>query len=552
MRRKRPDTTFKQRPRTPYVTFQPRAYQGFQRGINLLANAVRPTLGPVPRIVAIEPVAPGDKRPELLDDGGVIARRVLQVHDRDADMGAMFLRHVLWRQHERASDGTATTAVVFQSIYNQGIKYIVAGGNAMRLRGHLERALPAVLDELQAQARPLHGQEQIAQIAEVLCQDSALAALIAEILDTVSEHGAVDVRSGRSRELERQYVLGSYFRGKPLSEWMLADQPSRRVELQEAAVLVSDLNLHDPAEVVPLLRLVDQAGVQSLMVIARQVSEQVIAALLAAGRAERPCRIIAVKAPDAVTGQAAMLDDIAVLTGGRALLRVAGDSLRKLRLEDLGRARRVWSDDEYFGVIGGKGEPRAIRAHVASLRAAYERAEDPDVRRKLRDRIGKLLGGTAVLWVGGLSDIDITARKELAKQTLEATRATIGKGVVPGGGVALLGCRAPLRRLAEQAADLDERMAYQILMRALEEPTRTILRNAGYDAGRWMGEIERAGPGHGLDVRTGQIVDMAAAGIIDSAGVLRAALHTAIASAALALTVEVLVHTRLPELSFEP
>src|SRR5262245_6653537 len=513
---------------------------------------MRPTLGPLPRIVAVEPVGPRDKRPELLDIGGLIASRFLQIRDRDADTGAMFLRHVLWRQCERAGDGTATTAVLFQSIYNQGIKYIAAGGNATRLRKHLECGLHVILEQIDSLARSLDGREQIAQLAEVLCHDHDLALLIAEILDRVSEHGAVEVRSGRGRGLERQYVLGSYFNGKPLSEWMLAEQPNRRIELQDAAVLVSDLNLNDPAELVPLLHVIDAANVQDLMIVAREASEQTIGALLAAGRGVRACRIIAVKAPDAVTGQAAMLDDLAVLTGARVLLRAAGDSLLKIKPQDLGYARRAWSDEEFFGVISGKGEPRTIRTHVANLRAAYAHAEQPDTRRKIRDRIGKLLGGTAVLWVGGISDIDINARKELAKQTLEATRITIGKGILPGGGVALLGCRAPLWQNAEQAADLDERMAYQILSRALEEPTRAILHNAGFEAGSCMGAIERAAPGCGFDVRSGQVVDMAAAGIIDSAGVVGAAVHAAIAGAALALTVDVLVHTRLPELSFEP
>jgi chaperonin GroEL len=552
MPKRRPRTTIKQRPRIPLVTFQPQARQGFQHGINLLAGAIRPTLGPIPRAVGIEPVAPGDKRPELLDDGGTIARRVLQVHGRDANTGAMFLRHVLWRQRERAGDGTATTAVLFQSVYNQGAKYLAAGGDAMRLRTFLERGLRVILDALDAQATQLGGREQIAQIAHALCQDDELAAMLAEILDAVSEHGGVDVRSGHGGALERQYVLGSYYKGKPLSEWTLADQPARRVELEEPAVLVSDLSLTEPGELVPLLRLLDHERITNLLLLCREVSEPVTAALLAAGRAPQPCRIVAVKAPDAVTGQAAMLDDIAVLTGGRALLSVAGDSLRRIKAADLGRARRAWADEEFFGVISGKGDPRAVRAHVAALRAAFANAEDPGVRAKLRQRIGKLLGGTAVLWVGGLSPIEIAARKALAERTLDAVRATIGKGVVPGGGAALLACRAPLRCMADTSDNPDERMAYRILCRALEAPTRVILQNAGFEANPCLAALDRAGPGHCFDVFSGQVVAAAASGIIDSAGVLRAALHNAIASAALALTIDVLVHTRTPELSFEP
>jgi chaperonin GroEL len=247
-----------------------------------------------------------------------------------------------------------------------------------------------------------------------------------------------------------------------------------------------------------------------------------------------------------------MLDDLAVLTGARVFLNVAGDSLRKIKLDDLGRARRAWADQEFFGIIGGKGSPRLVRAHVANLRLASGNTEDLDARKKLRQRVARMLGGTAVLWIGGLSAGDITARKDLAERTAEAVRTTIGEGYLPGGGVALLACRSALLRLADQAEDPDARVAYQMLTRALEEPTRTIIRNAGYDAAVWMDRIDRAGEGYGLDVRSGEVVDMAAAGIIDSAGVLIAAVHEAVTSAALALTVDVLVHKKRPETSFTP
>jgi chaperonin GroEL len=552
MRRRRDPARSRPQRRTPGVTFQPQSAEGMQRGINLLADVVRPTLGPVPRIVAVEPIDPGNKRPELLDSGGVVARRVLQLPNRDTDVGAMFLRHLLWRQHERVGDGTATTAVIFQSIYNQGITYIRAGGNAMRLRAHLERGMRVVLEEHQALATPLRGKGQIAGIANVLSHDDELAQALAEVFDTVSEHGTIEVRSGRTLGLERQYVIGSYFKGKPLSEWFLSPLPNRRAELRSAAVLVSDLAISDPAELTPLWRAAEAADASALLLVARELSEGAVAAVLAAGRAARPCQVVAVRAPDATTGQAAMLDDLAALTGARRLHSAAGDTLRRLEPEHLGRARRAWADDEFFGIVSGKGDPRALRAHLATLRAAWAHAEDPATRKKLRERIGKLLGGTAVLWVGGVGDSAIAARKELAERTIDAVRATIGGGVVPGGGVSLLACRPALRRLAAQADDADEAFAYRVLARALEEPTRTLMHNAGYEAGAWMGRIDRAGPGHGLDVTTGEIVDVAAAGIIDSAGVLQAALHGAIAGAALALTVDVLVHKGQPEVSLEP
>jgi len=288
------------------------------------------------------------------------------------------------------------------------------------------------------------------------------------------------------------------------------------------------------------------------MIVAREISPRAIAVLLAAGRAPQPCKIIAVKAPDNTSEQAAMLDDLAMLTGARLFLGVAGDSLRTVKLDDLGGARRAWADQEFFGIVGGKGAPRLVRAYVANLRSAARNTEDLEVRKKIRQRVARLIGATAVLWIGGHSDGEITARKELAARTAEAVRVTIGQGFLPGGGVALLACRSALRRLVEQTEDLDARVTYQMLMRALEEPARTILRNAGYDVGPWIDRIDRAGEGYGLDVRSGQIVDMAAAGIIDSAGVLIAAVHEAVMSAGLALTVDVLIHKKRPKMSFTP
>ncbi len=534
------------------MTRQPHTYRGFQRGVNLLAAAIRPTLGPLPRITAVEPVGPRPHLPELLDSGGLIARRFLQLRERDADVGAMFLRQVLWRLHERVGDGTATAAVLFQSLYGQGIRHVVAGGDAMRLRRALEHGMALVLDALQAQARPLASQADIAQLALGLCHDPPLADALADILETVGQHGPVDIRTGRSQGIERQYIVGSWYRSRPLSEWQLAGALARRIEVITPAIIVSDLDLDDPDDLLPLLRLAEREQIGSLLLLARQASSASLGVLSAAGQRATPCRVPAVKAPDALTGQDAMLDDLALLTGARVLRRAAGDSLRRIRAGDLGHARRAWSDDEYIGIIGGRGPAAAVRTHLSRLRDAHGRAEQADVRRQLGERIGKLQGGSAVLWVGGLGPADIAERRERASRTLTAVRATIGRGVVPGGGAALLACAVPLRRRAAQATDADERAAWQMLARALETPARAIIRNAGYDPAPPLHAIAQAGAGYGFDVRSGQVVDMRAAGIIDPVGVTHAVLHSAIASAALALTVDVLVHQRMPELSFEP
>ncbi|CAA9397047.1 MAG: Heat shock protein 60 family chaperone GroEL, partial [uncultured Chloroflexia bacterium] len=366
------------------------------------------------------------------------------------------------------------------------------------------------------------------------------------------EHGPVELRSGRRRESTREYVLGTYYKGKLLSEWMFTDQLRRRADIENPAVLVTDFEIKDAEDLRPLFQVIAKEGIPSLLVLASELSEPVIAALLAARQGPTPCHIIAVRAPDALTGQSAMLDDIATLTGARRFIAVAGDSLRTLKADQLGRARRAWGDDEYFGFVGGKGDPRTVRAHVARLRQAVEATDEPEQREKLRERLGKLLGGTAILWVGGISEPDIAARKELMESTVEAVRTTVSQGTLPGGGVALLNCRDRLREMALATDNLDERTAYRVLARALEEPTRTIIENAGYHASTLLNQIDRAGPGYGIDARTGIMVQMEDAGIVDSAGVMTSAVHEAIASAALALTVDVVVHTKRPKLSFEP
>jgi chaperonin GroEL len=531
--------------KTPRVVFQPGAYRGIQRGINQMVEAVRPTLGPLPRIVAIERMARG-KAPELLDSGGVIARRIVQLPDRDADVGAMFVRHMLWRLHEKVGDGTATAAVLFQSIYNQGVRYNVAGGNAMQLRHYLEAGLQVILDELTGMAIHLEGKESLAQIAETICYDPPLARMLGEIFDIVGEYGQLEVRAGRSRELEREYVEGMYWSGGVHSRQMITDHTKLRTEMENAAILISDVEIDDSRPLISILNTAMQAEIRSLLIVASKLSESATSLLFRASEKPETFKAIAVKVPATRGDRAAALEDLAILTGGRTFARATGYTLDGVKLDDLGRARRAWADRSYFGIVGGKGDPRLLRQHITGLRTAFRQSQDPQARKKLRERIGKLMGGAATLWVGGAAEREIDARKELAQRTSDALRGAITEGVLPGGGVSLLACRPALQSMLERSTDPDECAAYCILIRALEEPIRTILTNAGYDASEVMAEIKQAGPGFGFDVRSGQVVDVAQAGIFDAASVQKAAVHSAVASAALALTVDVLVHSKKP------
>jgi chaperonin GroEL len=533
--------------KTRRVVVQPATYKSIQRGIDQIVAAVRPTLGPLPRVTAIDKTF-SDKMPEVFDSGGLIARRILQLPDRDEDMGAMLVRHMLWRLHEKVGDGTATAAVLFKSVYDQGVRYVTAGGNAMQLRRYLEKSLVTILHELSDMAIPVEdGKEQLAQIAESICYDPPLSKMLGEIFDIIGEYGQLEIRSGRSRELEREYVEGIYWKGGVFSRQMIKDRSRLRTDLENAAILISNEQIEDPRELLPVVKMALQEGIRSLLVVARQVSDSTAAMLLSASKKPETFQAIAAKIPGATIGdQIAAMKDLAVLTGGRPFTKTAGYTLSNVGPQDLGHARRAWADRTYFGIVGGKGDPRELRTHIQNLRKAFGRENDPEVRKKLRERIGKLMGGSATLWVGGSAELEIDTRKELAQRTSDALRGAIMEGVSPGGGVALLACRPTLQGMLDQSTDSDERAAYRILLRAMEEPIRTLLANAGYDASEAMAEVKQAGPGYGFDVRSGQVVEVMKAGIFDVTNVQKEAVHSAIASAALALTIDVLIHRKKP------
>ncbi len=530
---------------TPGVVFQPKSSRALQRGINQIVDAVRPTLGPRPRLVALTRVA-STGSPELLDNAGVIARRIIELPDRDADMGAMFVRHMLWNQHEREGDGTATTAVLFQSLFNQGLHYLASDGNAMVLRRYLEEGLEVILDELARQAVPVEGPQALARVAAAVCGDPPMARLLGEIFDIIGEYGRIEIRTGRGRDLEREYVEGIYWKGGAASRDMTNGKPHNRAELQDARILVSDLELTQPEEILPVLIAARQAKVRSLLLIARQFAEPVLATILVNNKPGE-FDILAVKTPGLTIPEImGVLEDMSFLTGARIFSKQGGERLAGIRAEDLGHARRAWADREFFGIVGAQGDPRALRQHIARLKAAHSAIGDLAERKNLRERIGKLTGGAATLWIGGNTEAEVNVRKELAEHTIEAVRGALLAGVVPGGGTALLDCRPALRDRLKAATASEERAAYRILIRALEEPARTIIANAGFDVDEVMAEIRQAGRGHGFDVEAEQVVLMASRGVLDSGSALKAAVKLAVLSAGIALTADVLVHHKKP------
>lgn len=540
----------------PGVVFHPQAAEAMQAGFDQLVNAIRPTLGPLPHVVAVEQIAGRNKAPERLDSAGTIARRIVGIRERDEDVGLMLLRHILWKLYEEEGDGTATAAVMFHTAYNLGYRYVVAGGNAMSLRQHFDRGMRAVLAELDQQVMRLRGKQQLAGLARTICYDDELAKMLGEIFDVIGPYGRLEVRKGNSRETVREYVEGMYWDGGLRSREMGNAEYGMRANIDNAHILISDLEIEEPQQLIPLLNLAVRNNIKEVLLISSTLSERAMAILLAKPNQER-VRVAAVKTPGfSIDQQRDALEDLAVLTGGRAFIKVAGDTLENVRLEDLGRARRAWADREYFGIIGGRGNPRAIRQHIGVLRQALRSAttpltpgtygaDGPD-RKRMNERLGKLTGGSATLIVGGGSPIDIEERVELAKRTADAMRGALREGVVAGGGVALLKCRDALRACLHGTEDTDARAAYSIMLQALEEPFRTIVDNAGLLPGKALAEAEALGADCGYDVLARSVVSMPEAGIFDSVTVVKGAVRSAIAGAALALSTEAIIHRKNP------
>jgi chaperonin GroEL len=526
------------------VTFQPQTYQGMLHGVDKLANAIRPTLGPLPRRVAIGSSDPG-KAPELMDDGGLIARRMIQLPDRDEDVGAMYLRHVLWRMREDFGDGTATTAVLFQDILHRGVRHIVDGGHAMPLRAGLEKGARLVLAELDRMSRPPG--DCAGDIVKTLCFDEPMAAVFSEIFDTIGEYGHLEFRTSQSRELNFEYTQGSYWEG-PLHSQVMINRPLEdKAVLDNAGVLVTDLAITDPHHLVRAIVEARKAGKTSLVLICNTINEACIGFLMAEST-HKAMPVIAVKTPHSrIDEQMAAMEDIAILTGAQSLTLHAGETLENVGPQHYGQARSVWANKQFLGIWGGQGDPRKIREHAARLKRQYARMEAGDARSLIQTRIGKIQGGGATLFVGGATEAEIAARKDMAERSAETIRGALSAGLLPGGGAAFLACKPALKTALETAADPDEAAAYSILLKAMDVPLRSIAANAGLDPAEVMAEIKHAGPGFGYDVRKQRTFPLDRAEILDTASVVQGAARRAITGAAQLLTVDVLVHLKKME-----
>jgi chaperonin GroEL len=536
---------------TPETVFQPRTARGFQGGVNKLVDAIRPSMGPLPRTVAVAR-ATRTRSPEFLDSGGIIARRIISLPNRDEDAGAMYIRGMLWNLHERVGDGVATAAVLFQTVFNQGLKYIAAGGSPMTLRHHLEQGADMIVKALDNLTQPIAGAQALTGVAQTVCHDQILAETLGNLISIVGEEGWLEIRAGRSRDIEHELIAGSYWPGALVSKAMIYNTRRSRTVFEDAAILITDLAIKAPQELVSVIQAAVNAQVRYLVVMCSKISESAQAILLQSRKSGK-LQIIGVKTPGLRSDvQMNSMLDMAVLTGGKVLVTAAGDTLAGVTPQHFGHARRIWANEEYTGLVHPQGDPKEMRRHINALRAAYQNAEKDEARQRLQERIGKLLGGAAAIDVGGLTETEMETRKELAKRTVRTLRGAAREGILPGGGTALLACRSSLDELLADRDSLDARAAHRILSAALEAPFRTLMSNSGYSDGKILGEVEQAGRGAGFDILSGRICEMIPNGIVDVAAVQKQAVISAIRGAALALTIDILVHRKNPPMVTEP
>ncbi len=537
---------------TPGVVFQPQVHHALQRGIHTLVSAIRPTLGPISGGVAIDHINKSITLPEFIDDGGVIARRIIELPDRDDDIGAMLLRSAITRQSERVGDGIATMAVLFEAIFNGGLRYIAAGGNAMQLRRQLEGALPLVLDALDRMVVQIEGQDALAKLAESLCGEADMARLLGEAFDLVGPYGRLEIREDYGRVLRREYVEGTYYPTGLFSQALMPEPGGAMVMLQNAAVFLCDFEIEDHHTLFPVLQTAHAAGIKALLIVTRSLSDQGVSLLVTNNKLDR-IQAVAVKLPGLnPTDRMAALEDLSRLTGAKPFIKEAGETLERVTARDFGTARRLWANTRAFGLVGGGGDPARLREHLRRLKALLHSTEDTEIRKRAQERIAVLLGSSVTLWVGGFTRTEINARKTLAERAARAMRAAMLEGVVPGGGVALLNCRAALEQRRRQSDNDDERMACRLLIEALAAPARALFRNSGYDASEIMARMQQAGPDAGFDVVADQLVNVCEAGIMDSALILKTSLRNAVSTAALALTIDSIVHLSQPEMIGNP
>ena len=521
------------------LQFDEQARHSLKKGMDVLAGAVKVTLGPKGRNVVL------DKKygaPTITNDGVTIARDI-DLPDAFENMGAQLLKEVATKTNDVAGDGTTTATVLAQAIITEGLKNLAAGANPMILRKGLEKGTEAVIEEIKSMSMPVETREQIAQVASISAADAEIGELIAEVMEKVGKDGVITVEEGRGLAMEKEYTEGMQFDRGYISAYMATNMERMEAELSNPYILVTDKKISAIADILPVLERVLQTGRKDMVIIAEDVDGEALATLVV-NKLRGTFNVLAVKAPGFGDRREAMLEDIAILTGGKVITEKTGLKLENTTLRDLGRARIVTANKDTTTIVEGAGSPEAIQARVRQIRALINETTSDYDREKLQERLAKLAGGVAVIKVGAATEVELKEKKHRVEDALSATRAAIEEGIVPGGGSVLVHAIHVLDDVKVAAGE--EQTGVNILRRALEEPLRQIAINAGHDGAVTVSDVLRLDRGYGFDALTGEYVDMFKAGIVDPVKVTRSALQNAASIASMFLSTDALI-TDAPE-----
>ncbi|MEA2595441.1 MAG: chaperonin GroEL, partial [Thermomicrobiales bacterium] len=529
------------------LEFNTAARQSLKEGVDVLANAVKTTLGPKGRNVAL------DKKygaPTVTHDGVTVAKEI-ELEDNFANMGAQLLKQAATKTNDVAGDGTTTATVLAQAIVHEGMRNVAAGANAMLLKRGLDLASDAVVARIRELATEVKGKDEISQVAAISAADKVIGDLIAEVMEKVGKDGVVTVEEGKGLDFETEFTEGMQIDRGYISPYFVTNTERMEAEFDEPFILITDKKISAIADILPVLEQVARAG-RPLVVIAEDVDGEALATLVV-NKLRGTINVLAVKAPGFGDRRKEMLRDIAILTGGQVISEEVGRKLDGVQVNDLGRARRVVATKDETTFVEGHGDDAAIKGRMEQIRAQIETTTSDYDREKLQERLAKLSGGVAVLKVGAATETELKEKKHRVEDALSATRAAIEEGIVPGGGVSLINAVSALDAVE---AEGDVKTGVQILRRALEEPMRILAQNAGKDGAVIIEMVRRAqreqgSTNVGYNVLTDQYVDMLQAGIIDPAKVTRSAVENAASIAGMILTTEALISDK-PEKKSTP
>jgi chaperonin GroEL len=513
------------------IKFDAQAREKLKKGVDTLAAAVKVTLGPKGRNVVIEK---SFGSPLITKDGVTVAKEI-ELEDKFENMGAQMVKEVASKTSDIAGDGTTTATVLAQAIFNEGLKLVAAGRNPMAIKRGIDKAVDAVVADLEKIAKPTRDQKEIAQVGTISANnDATIGNIIAEAMNKVGKEGVITVEEAKGLETTLDVVEGMQFDRGYLSPYFVTDPEKMVCELDEPLILINEKKISSMKDLLPVLEQVAKMG-KPLLIIAEDVEGEALATLVV-NKLRGTLQVAAVKAPGFGERRKAMLQDIAILTGGQVVSEDLGIKLENISINDLGQAKRVVIDKENTTIVDGAGKPEDIKARVKQIRAEIEETTSDYDREKLQERLAKIVGGVAVINVGAATETEMKEKKARVEDALNATRAAVEEGIVPGGGVALIramGCLDDIK-----PADDDEAAGVEVVRKAIQEPLRQICRNAGFEGAVIIEKVKEGKEGEGFNAATGEFEDLIKSGVIDPKKVTRIALQNAASVASLLLTTE--------------